>query len=129
MQPTLFPMEPKAKSQPARAASQISRKALNEAQYEAVTTVAGPVLVIAGAGSGKTRTLVYRLTHLVEQGVPPEQILLLTFTRKAAQEMLHRASLLLDDSCRRVMGGTFHATANLLLRRYCRFLSARPPAS
>ncbi|OGQ88880.1 MAG: DNA helicase UvrD [Deltaproteobacteria bacterium RIFOXYD12_FULL_56_24] len=122
MQPTLFPMEPKAKSQPARAASQISRKALNEAQYEAVTTVAGPVLVIAGAGSGKTRTLVYRLTHLVEQGVPPEQILLLTFTRKAAQEMLHRASLLLDDSCRRVMGGTFHATANLLLRRYCRHL-------
>jgi len=110
------------KPQPARPASQISRKALNEAQYEAVTTVSGPVLVIAGAGSGKTRTLVYRLAHLVEQGVPPEQILLLTFTRKAAQEMLHRASMLLDDSCRRVMGGTFHATANLLLRRYCRHL-------
>ncbi len=121
MQPTLFPMEPKSPP-PARPASQISRKALNEAQYEAVTTVSGPVLVIAGAGSGKTRTLVYRLAHLVEQGVPPEQILLLTFTRKAAQEMLHRASLLLDDSCRRVMGGTFHATANLLLRRYCRHL-------
>ena len=120
MQATLFPMTPKP--QPARSASQISRKALNEAQYEAVTTVSGPVLVIAGAGSGKTRTLVYRLAHLVEQGVPPEQILLLTFTRKAAQEMLHRASLLLDDSCRRVMGGTFHATANLLLRRYCRHL-------
>ena len=62
MQPTLFPMTPKP--QPARSASQISRKALNEAQYEAVTTVSGPVLVIAGAGSGKTRTLVYRLAHL-----------------------------------------------------------------
>lgn len=121
MQATLFPMTPKS-SPSVRSASQISRKALNEAQYEAVTTVSGPVLVIAGAGSGKTRTLVYRLAHLVEQGVPPEQILLLTFTRKAAQEMLHRASLLLDDSCRRVMGGTFHATANLLLRRYCRHL-------
>ena len=121
MQATLFPMTPKPRP-PDRSASQISRKALNEAQYEAVTTVSGPVLVIAGAGSGKTRTLVYRLAHLVEQGVPPEQILLLTFTRKAAQEMLHRASLLLDDSCRRVMGGTFHATANLLLRRYCRHL-------
>lgn len=120
MQATLFPMTPKP--QPARPASQITRKALNEAQYEAVTTVNGPVLVIAGAGSGKTRTLVYRLAHLVEEGVAPEQILLLTFTRKAAQEMLHRASMLLDDSCRRVMGGTFHATANLLLRRYCRHL-------
>ena len=120
MQRTLFPME--AKSRPTPPVSQISRKALNEAQYEAVTTMAGPILVIAGAGSGKTRTLVYRLAHLVEQGVAPEQILLLTFTRKSAQEMLHRASLLLDDSCQRVVGGTFHATANLLLRRYCRHL-------
>ena len=68
MQATLFPMTPKP--QPVRSASQITRKALNEAQYEAVTTVSGPVLVIAGAGSGKTRTLVYRLAHLVEQGVP-----------------------------------------------------------
>ncbi|MBC8207707.1 MAG: ATP-dependent helicase [Desulfobulbaceae bacterium] len=91
---------------------------LNQAQYEAVTTVDGPVLVIAGAGSGKTRTLVYRVAHLLEQGVPPEQILLLTFTRKASQEMLFRAGQLLNDSCSRVVGGTFHGVANMLLRRY-----------
>ena len=74
-------------------------------------------MVIAGAGSGKTRTLVHRLAYLVEQGVEPEQILLLTFTRKAAQEMLGRAARLIDGSSR-VMGGTFHSVANFLLRRY-----------
>ena len=90
---------------------------LNAAQIEAVTTVHGPVLVIAGAGTGKTRTLVHRLAYLVEQGVAPESILLLTFTRKASQEMLKRASLLMEESCR-VMGGTFHGVANYLLRKY-----------
>ncbi|MFZ5775013.1 MAG: ATP-dependent helicase [Thermodesulfobacteriota bacterium] len=111
---------------PPRPASRVSRAELNEAQHEAATTVNGPVLVIAGAGSGKTRTLIYRLAHLLSRGIAPESILLLTFTRKAAQEMLHRASLLLDDSCRRVMGGTFHAMANLLLRRHCRQLGYEP---
>ncbi len=91
---------------------------LNPAQYAAVTHSDGPILVIAGAGSGKTRTLVYRMAHLIAQGVPPESILLLTFTRRAAQEMLSRASDLTAGSCRRVMGGTFHATANILLRRH-----------
>jgi DNA helicase-2/ATP-dependent DNA helicase PcrA len=91
---------------------------LNEAQRQAVTTTDGPVLVIAGAGSGKTRTLVYRVAYLMEEGVAPENILLLTFTRKAAQEMLWRAGRLLNDSCNRVVGGTFHGTANMLLRRY-----------
>ena len=91
---------------------------LNPAQYAAVIRTEGPVLVIAGAGSGKTRTLVYRVAHLLEKGVSPDNILLLTFTRKSAQEMLWRASRLLNDSCSRVMGGTFHGTANLLLRRY-----------
>ncbi len=91
---------------------------LNPAQYEAVVRTEGPVLVIAGAGSGKTRTLVYRVAHLLEKGVAPENILLLTFTRKSAQEMLWRAGRLLNDSCNRVVGGTFHGTANLLLRRY-----------
>lgn len=91
---------------------------LNEAQYAAVTATDGPVLVIAGAGSGKTRTLVYRVAHLMEKGVPPESILLLTFTRKASQEMLWRAGRLLNESCSRVVGGTFHSVANLLLRRY-----------
>jgi len=117
MQRSLFPLDNKPLT-----VSPVSRQHLNEAQYEAATTVDGPVLVIAGAGSGKTRTLVYRLAYLVEQGVSPEQILLLTFTRKAAQEMVSRASLLIDDSCRRVMGGTFHAVANLLLRRHAQHL-------
>ena len=70
-------------------------KDLNEAQYRAVTTVHGPVLVIAGAGSGKTRTIVYRLAHLVNLKINPSSILLLTFTKKAASEMLLRAGRLL----------------------------------
>src|SRR4029453_2007685 len=90
---------------------------LNAAQHDAATTLAGPVLVIAGAGSGKTRTLVYRVARLVESGVAPAQILLLTFTRKAAEEMLGRASALVGGSCDRVAGGTFHSFANLVLRR------------
>lgn len=97
---------------------EINREMLNSSQYEAVTTVDGPVLVIAGAGSGKTRTLIYRVAHLVNCGIAPERILLLTFTRKAAQEMLWRAGQLLNDSCSRVVGGTFHGIANMLLRRY-----------
>jgi DNA helicase-2/ATP-dependent DNA helicase PcrA len=96
----------------------LSRRDLNRAQYEAVTHLAGPLLVVAGAGSGKTRTLVFRVAHLLEQGILPENILLLTFTRRAAQEMLWRASILLDESCQDVAGGTFHAMANMLLRRY-----------
>ncbi len=100
----------------------VSLQDLNEPQYQAVTTTEGPVLVIAGAGSGKTRTLVYRVAHLLAQGVHPESILLLTFTRKAAQEMLWRAGILLNDSCKRVVGGTFHGVANTLLRRYGSYL-------
>jgi DNA helicase II / ATP-dependent DNA helicase PcrA len=99
-------------------AETVNLRDLNEAQYQAVTTTEGPVLVIAGAGSGKTRTLVYRVAHLMQNRVAPENILLLTFTRKAAQEMLWRAGRLLNDSCSRVVGGTFHGTANMLLRRY-----------
>jgi DNA helicase-2/ATP-dependent DNA helicase PcrA len=98
------------------------RRELNPAQYEAVVTTDGPILVVAGAGTGKTRTLVYRVAHLVEAGVDPAQILLLTFTRKAAGEMLRRASLLLDGRCDRVAGGTFHSFANTTLRRYGRVL-------
>ncbi|MBI5216008.1 MAG: ATP-dependent helicase [Ignavibacteriae bacterium] len=91
---------------------------LNVSQYEAVTSVNGPHLIIAGAGTGKTRTIVYRVAYLVELGVNPKHILLLTFTRKAAQEMLRRASILLDDRCENVSGGTFHAYANSVLRKY-----------
>lgn len=114
---------------PEAEAQKINFSGLNPPQMEAVTTTDGPVLVIAGAGSGKTRTLVYRVAYLIEQGVPPERILLLTFTRKASQEMLHRASLLLDESCNRVTGGTFHAVASLLLRRYGFHLGYTPQFS
>ncbi|HZP41253.1 MAG TPA: ATP-dependent helicase [Candidatus Binatia bacterium] len=99
---------------------------LNEAQYEAATTLDGPVLVIAGAGSGKTRTLVYRVARLVESGVNPAQILLLTFTRKAAEEMLRRAAELVGASCERVAGGTFHSFANTVLRRHARTVGLGP---
>ncbi len=99
-------------------AATITTEVLNPAQYAAVTHGDGPILVIAGAGSGKTRTLVYRMAYLIQQGVAPESILLLTFTRRSAQEMLYRAGQLTDQSSRRVLGGTFHATANILLRHY-----------
>src|SRR5687767_5750658 len=91
---------------------------LNPEQLAAATHGDGPLLIIAGAGTGKTRTLVYRVAHLIQRGVPPERILLLTFTRRAAQEMLSRAERLVGGACRGVQGGTFHATAHRLLRKY-----------
>ncbi len=92
---------------------------LNKAQLEAVTSVKGPVLVIAGAGSGKTRVIVYRVAYMIENGIDPGEILLLTFTRKAAAEMLGRVQQLLrDNSPRKVFGGTFHAFSNFILRKY-----------
>lgn len=91
---------------------------LNPAQAAAATHGDGPLLIIAGAGTGKTRTLVYRVAHLIERGVRPERILLLTFTRRAAQEMLSRAERLVGGNSRNVHGGTFHATAHRLLRRF-----------
>jgi DNA helicase-2/ATP-dependent DNA helicase PcrA len=94
------------------------KKELNGAQYEAVTSVDGPHLVIAGAGTGKTRTVVFRVAYLVELGVKPQEILLLTFTRKAAQEMLRKAAILLDGRCEQVSGGTFHSFANSVLRKH-----------
>jgi DNA helicase-2/ATP-dependent DNA helicase PcrA len=93
-------------------------KALNPRQAEAVLHGDGPLLVIAGAGTGKTRTLIYRVARLVELGHSPASILLLTFTRRASEEMLRRAALLLDRRCEKVSGGTFHAFANNLLRRH-----------
>ena len=91
---------------------------LNTEQAAAATHADGPLLIIAGAGTGKTRTLVYRVAHLIERGVAAERILLLTFTRRAAQEMLSRAERLVGSNSKRVHGGTFHATAHRLLRRY-----------
>jgi DNA helicase-2/ATP-dependent DNA helicase PcrA len=102
------------------------RKELNEAQFAAATTVEGPLLIIAGAGTGKTRTLVYRVAHLIDIGVDPRSILLLTFTRRAAEEMLRRASLLIDNRCSHVGGGTFHSFANLVLRQFGRRINLSP---
>lgn len=95
------------------------KKELNPAQYEVVTKADGPSLVLAGAGSGKTRTLVYRVAYLLEQGIKPERILLLTFTNKAAHEMLSRVAELVKDpkKTQKIYGGTFHHVANRLLRK------------
>src|ERR1041385_4395232 len=93
-------------------------KELNEAQFKAVTTTDGPLLIVAGAGTGKTRTLVYRVARLVEIGVKPESILLLTFTRRAAASMLTRAASLADARCQRVSGGTFHSLGHSVLRKF-----------
>ena len=93
-------------------------KELNEAQFKAVTTTEGPLLIVAGAGTGKTRTLVYRVARLVEIGAKPESILLLTFTRRAAASMLSRAAALADARCQRVSGGTFHSLGHSVLRKY-----------
>jgi DNA helicase-2/ATP-dependent DNA helicase PcrA len=105
------------------------RKELNDAQFAAATTVEGPCLVIAGAGTGKTRTLVYRVARLIDIGVDPRTILLLTFTRRAAEEMLRRASLLTDNRCDKVAGGTFHSFANTVLRHYGRKIDLEPSFS
>ncbi len=94
---------------------------LNPSQREAVTHADGPLLVVAGAGTGKTRTLVARVAHLIHRGVPPDRILLLTFTRRAAGEMLRRVGHMVGaEEARGVWGGTFHAIAHRLLRIYGR---------
>ena len=99
---------------------------LNPAQMEAVTHGEGPLLVVAGAGTGKTFTLACRVAHLVQTGVAPERILLLTFTRRAAREMLDRAGRSIGRSTDRVWGGTFHAVANRLLRLHGPPIGIRP---
>ncbi|MBG0858614.1 MAG: ATP-dependent helicase [Bacteroidales bacterium] len=103
------------------------REELNPAQLEAVTTINGPVLVIAGAGSGKTRVIVYRVAFMLENGIDPGDILLLTFTRKAAGEMLGRVQQLLKDaSAQKIFGGTFHSFSNYILRKYSNLLNIPP---
>src|SRR5882762_3449850 len=93
-------------------------KELNETQLKAVMTTEGPLLIVAGAGTGKTRTLVYRVARLVETGAQPESVLLLTFTRRAATSMLARAASLADARCQRVSGGTFHSLGHSVLRKF-----------
>jgi DNA helicase II / ATP-dependent DNA helicase PcrA len=99
---------------------------LNEQQYAAVTSAPGPALVLAGAGSGKTRTLTYRVAWLLDNGVEPESILLLTFTNKAAREMLSRVQGLLPLETLGIWGGTFHSIGNRLLRRHAVEAGFRP---
>ena len=92
--------------------------ALNEQQFSAVTSQSKRLLILAGAGTGKTKTLVYKVARLIENGIPPEQIVLLTFTRRAAKEMMDRATLLLDERCQHIQGGTFHSFCTQILRKY-----------
>ena len=94
------------------------REALNDEQRAVVMAGRGPKLVIAGAGSGKTRTVTYRVARLIEAGVSPGRILLVTFTNRAAREMLQRVEALVRTDVRRIWGGTFHSIGNRLLRRH-----------
>lgn len=102
---------------------------LNPRQLEAVTHMDRPLLVVAGAGSGKTRTIAYRVAHLIARGIPPERIMLLTFTRRAAEEMISRAAAIIEkraSNIGHVWGGTFHSTANRLLRIYAKAAGLSP---
>ncbi len=95
---------------------------LTEEQLPVVTSPGGPMLVIAGAGSGKTRTVTYRVAYLVESGIPLDRILLVTFTNKAAKEMLSRVEMLLKRDVKGIWGGTFHHVGNILLRRHAKLI-------
>ena len=98
---------------------------LNAQQLAAVTAPPGPALVIAGAGSGKTRTLTYRVAYLLEQGIPADRILLLTFTNKAAGEMMRRVADLLGQELPSLWGGTFHSIGARILRTHADLLGYR----
>jgi len=102
------------------------KKELNPEQLEVVLNGDGPCLVLAGAGSGKTRTIVYRVAYLLEKGVRPEEILLVTFTNKAAREMLDRITQVFGAYPKGVWGGTFHHIAHILLRKYARAIGYEP---
>ena len=107
------------KTEPAKTTALVNyREALNPEQHAVVMAGRGPLLVIAGAGSGKTRTVTYRVARLIEAGVAPGRILIVTFTNRAAREMLSRVETLVAADVRRVWGGTFHSIANRLLRRH-----------
>ena len=99
---------------------------LNDAQRAAVTCGDGPKLIIAGAGSGKTRTITYRVAHLMTKGIHPSQILLATFTNKAAREMLSRVEALTGGETSAIWGGTFHAIGNRILRRHAPLVGLSP---
>ncbi len=98
---------------------------LNSEQLEVVMAGEGPMLVIAGAGSGKTRALTYRVSRLIEDGVDPSEILIVTFTNKSAREMLSRVEQIVTTDTRRIWGGTFHSIGNRLLRRHAEAIGYR----
>jgi DNA helicase-2/ATP-dependent DNA helicase PcrA len=99
---------------------------LNESQMDVVMSAGGPALVIAGPGSGKTRVLTYRVAYLVDAGVPPQSIVLLTFTNRAARQMLERAAALCGTQGRLLLGGTFHHVANVILREHAVAVGYQP---
>jgi DNA helicase-2/ATP-dependent DNA helicase PcrA len=99
---------------------------LNDEQLEVVNNIHGPMLIIAGAGSGKTRTIVYAVAKLLSSGVYPSQIMLVTFTNKAASEMIKRVESLLGKRPKGIWAGTFHSIANRFLRIYCKTLNMKP---
>src|SRR5687767_3001032 len=101
-------------------------RSLTPEQQTAATYDAGHLLIVAGAGTGKTTTLTARLTHLMRSGVPPERILMLTFSRHAAAELLNRAEQMTGESTANAWGGTFHAVANRMLRRHGRAIGLEP---
>ncbi|HEX3988932.1 MAG TPA: ATP-dependent helicase, partial [Verrucomicrobiae bacterium] len=119
LQPFSAPIEPKIDY----------ARELNEQQLAAVTAPPGPALVIAGAGSGKTRALTYRAAFLLEQGIPPERILLLTFTNKAAKEMMRRVTDLIGGELSQLWGGTFHSIGARVLRRNAELVGFKPDFS
>ncbi|MHA1522698.1 MAG: ATP-dependent helicase, partial [Promethearchaeota archaeon] len=106
--------------------SDFYQKELNEQQLAAVTHKQGPALVIAGAGSGKTRMLTYRVAYLIEQGISPKSIILVTFTKKAAQEMIARVNNLIGNKAKGLYAGTFHHLANIILRKYAQKMGTSP---
>src|SRR5688572_24466041 len=114
--------------QPFRAAVDLQidyARELNAQQLAAVTAPPGPALVLAGAGAGKTRTLIYRVAYLLEQGIPADRILLLTFTNKAAREMMRRVTDLLGSELGELWGGTFHSIGHRFLRRHAAAIGYR----
>src|SRR6056297_418341 len=119
-----MPTEKKKKTlsidKPKKKLSAKYKKELNEDQFNVVVHDKGPALVVAGAGSGKTRALTYRVAYLLEQGVNPDSIVLVTFTKKAAQEMISRVNMLAGELGNRIKAGTFHHLANIFLRRYAK---------
>ena len=102
------------------------RKELNSQQFDVIDQIKGPQLIIAGAGSGKTRTIVYCVAKLLSENEKPSEIMLVTFTNKAATEMIKRVEDLLDIKPRGIWAGTFHSIANRFLRQYAKSLGFKP---